>query len=466
MRVFLLNPHTDEPVRTPLLAFGYLAAALQRAGHTVGLLDASAVAAPQGHAAVVDHVAQFRPQLVGLHVKTLAAQDAWAMARALRARFGPGVPLVAGGPHATVVPDEVLAHGCDFALCGEAEHALVELANALQSGTDTRPIAGLGAADGQGGVRWGPPRSFLQDLDGLASPVQALPLFDPAWYGQTAPVAYGGVLASRGCPAACTFCCNNVTGRQFRPRGAAAIAHELSELRDHWGLRAFAFLDDSFAVGRERATDLCAHLAPLGLHWTCTAHPAHLDRAVLSAMHGAGCGGVDIGMESGDPQRLRAIGKGVTVDRTLAVVRACRERGLHVVVNLMFGWPGETEQELDNTLRFMDQAAELGAWFNARGVLVPFPGTAEYQRHRAEFGFEQWWLRDPPLRYQAFPAAWDHAEVVRAYAADAALDRNFFRHSDRHLQRIQAALQRKASLTLAHLAQPAPAVTVPAAGAR
>ncbi|MBI5609194.1 MAG: radical SAM protein [Deltaproteobacteria bacterium] len=466
MRVFLLNPPTDEPVRTPLLALGYLAAALQRAGHAVGLLDASAVAAPQGHAAVAEHVAQFRPDLVGLHVKTLAAQDAWSMARSLRERLGPEVPLVAGGPHVTVVPGEALAHGCDFAIRGEAEYTLVELADALQAGMQPREIAGLGVADGQGGGHWGPERGFIQDLDALASPVAALPLFDPAWYGQTVPVAYGGVLASRGCPAACTFCCNNVTGRRFRQRSAAAIAAELAELRDQWQLRAFSFLDDSFAVGRARVAELSEHLAPLGLHWTCTAHPAHLDSEVLGAMQRAGCGGIDIGTESGDPGRLRAIGKGVTVDRTLAVVRACRERGLHVVVNLMFGWPGETERELDNTLQFMDKAAEAGAWFNARGVLVPFPGTEEYERHCQQFSFEQWWLRDPPLRYAAFPAAWNHAEVLRAYAADAALERNFFRHSDAHLQRIQLALERKASLTLAHVAQPAPAITVPAAGSR
>lgn len=466
MRVFLLNPPTDEPVRTPLLSLAYLAAALQRAGHKVALLDASAPGAPQGDAAVVDHVARFAPDLVGLHQKTLSAQDGWRIAGLLRTRLGPTVPLVAGGPHVTVAPEEALAHGCDLALVGEAEHSLVELADALQSRASLDGIAGLGRPDGCGSAVWGPRRSFIEDLDALASPVDALELFDPAWYGGATVPAFGGILASRGCPAACTFCCNNVTGRRFRQRSASHIGAELARLRDDWGLRAFAFFDDSFAVGRRRVHDLADHLADLGLGWTCIAHPAHLDGDVLSAMRRAGCGGVDIGMESGDPERLRKIGKGVTVDRVLAVVRACRERDLHVVVNLMFGWPNETERELDNTLRFMDLAAEAGAWFNARGVLVPFPGTVEYDRHVHEFGFAQWWLREPPLRYVQFPHAWNHAEVVRAYAADAALDRNFFCHSDAHLQRIQAALDRKASATLAHLAQPMPATPVPAAGAR
>src|SRR5512140_3285949 len=102
-RVFLVNPPSPEPVKTPLLSFCHLAASLRAGGHEVALLDASAPFAPKAHDAIAARVRAFAPDLVGLHVKTQHVQPAYALAAALA-----GLPLVAGGPHATIVPDEPL----------------------------------------------------------------------------------------------------------------------------------------------------------------------------------------------------------------------------------------------------------------------------------------------------------------------------------------------------------------------
>jgi len=93
-RLFLVNPPTDETVRTPLLSFLYLASALRRAGHEVAVLDASAPFAPKQSAAIVEHVLAWHPTIIGIHCKTLYAQDAYALAQAFS---GQGVPLVCGG---------------------------------------------------------------------------------------------------------------------------------------------------------------------------------------------------------------------------------------------------------------------------------------------------------------------------------------------------------------------------------
>ncbi len=298
--------------------------------------------------------------------------------------------------------------------------------------------------------------------------MSALDLFDPAWYGHTRALPPAGLLSSRGCPAACTFCSNNVTGRQFRYRSADSVAGEVRFLVEKFGLTAFSFFDDSFAVGARRVRELCAALRAVGrVHWTCTAHPAHLDRDTLAEMKRAGCGGVDIGMESADPEMLLRIGKGVTVERVLDVLGWCRELGLHTVVNLMFGWPDETDAELDATIGFMDRAAPLAGGFNARGVLVPYPGTEIYDHHHQRFGFTEWWIREAPLAYRAFPTEWSADEVMRCYADDPALERNFFHHPPHRIRRIADALALKAELTLGQIARrTSTAHGVPAAGAR
>ncbi|HSK00424.1 MAG TPA: radical SAM protein [Kofleriaceae bacterium] len=473
-RVFLVNPPSPEPVRTPLLSFCHLAASLREAGHEVALLDASAPHAPSAHGEIADRAARFQPDLVGLHLKTLHVQPAYALAGTLAARL-PSVPLVGGGPHATIAPGEVLDRGLGFryVIRGEGEDALAELADAIDGKRALAGIAGLSWLD-RGMPRHNPARPFTSDLDRLAPPLSALDLFDPAWYGAAAGAAAlppAGILSSRGCPAACTFCSNDVTGRRFRYRSARSVAEEVALLRERFGLSGFSFFDDSFAVGRRRVRELCDAIVATGapIWWSCTAHPAHLDREVLADMKRAGCAGIDIGMESADPGMLVRIGKGVTVERVLDVLAWCRDEGIHSVVNLMFGWPDETDEELDATIAFLDRAAPLAGGFNARGVVVPYPGTEIYERNHERFGFTAWWIREPPLAYPAFPVAWDEAEIVRAYADDPALERNFFRHPPHRLARIREALARKAALTMAVTRRraAAPGVPgVPAAGAR
>jgi radical SAM superfamily enzyme YgiQ (UPF0313 family) len=388
-RVFLINPPSPEPVRTPLLSFCHLAAALRAGGHEVALLDASAPFAPHAHGEIVERVAAFAPDLVGLHLKTLHVQPAYALAAELGA-----FQLVAGGPHATIVPDEPLARGFSWVVRGEGEVALVELADVIDGVRRAADVEGLSWRD-RGMIRHNKARGFNTELDALAPPLDALELFDPAWYGAAAMVPPAGLLSSRGCPAACTFCSNDVTGRRFRYRSAPSVAREIAELGARFGLVGFSFFDDSFAVGKRRVRELCDAItaANTPVWWTCTAHPAHLDRDVLADMRRAGCAGIDIGMESADPATLVRIGKGVTVERVLAVLGWCAELGIHTVVNLMFGWPDETDDELEATIGFLERAAPLAGGFNARGVVVPYPGTQIYEANHERFGFSGWWIR-------------------------------------------------------------------------
>lgn len=467
MRVVLVLPPAIEPVKTPLLAFAYLVAALREHGHDAFVVDAAAPAGPRTVAELCREVARFEPDLIGLHIKTLEAQPAYAAAAELR-RAHAG-KLVAGGPHASVCAAEALRNGFDFVVRGEAESALPELADALTSGSGLSRVLGLSWVD-RGLPRHNADRPFRLDLDALPDPLSALDAFEPAAYGARRTIAPAGLLSSRGCPAACTFCANNVTGRKFRFHSPERVVAEATRLRDEFDVSAFAFFDDSFAVGRARIEKLCRALEPVGIQWTCTAHPSHLDRPVIERMKRAGCGGLDIGLESGDSSRLENIGKGVTTRRALDVLAWAQDLGLHTVVNLMVGWPDESEAELEATLAFIERAAPLAGGFNARGALVPHPGTELYDRYHARFGFSEWWLRETPIPYQPFPEAWTPDEIQRAYASDPALDRNFFRHSSSRLELMRQVLERKAQHTLARLSgwanHGSPDVTVPAAGSR
>jgi radical SAM superfamily enzyme YgiQ (UPF0313 family) len=440
-----------------------LAAALAARGHETHVIDAAAPYGP-GLDELANAVKRLEPDLIGIHVKTLEVQSAYRAALELR---DSGAWLVAGGPHASVCPDEALRNGFDFVLRGEAETSLPDLADALERGSQLGGILGLSAID-RGLTRHLPEAPRSADLDALPDPLSALDAFDAAVYGSTGDRVPSGLLSSRGCPAACTFCANNVTGRKFRFHSPERVADEARRMLHVFQRPAFAFFDDSFAVGGARMRKLCSLLERVeGAQWTCTAHPAHLDRELLERMFRAGCRGLDIGLESGDAEMLQAIGKGVSTERVLQVLERAAELGLHTVVNLMVGWPDETEAQLLATLSFIEQAAPLAGGFNARGVLVPHPGTEIYDRYHQRFGFSEWWLRDAPIAYERFPQSWAPGEVARAYASDAALDKNFFDHDPRCIALMAEVLERKAWHTWRRVAEWCPPeVTVPAAGAR
>jgi anaerobic magnesium-protoporphyrin IX monomethyl ester cyclase len=251
-RVFLLNPPSPEPVKTPLLSFCHLAASLRRGGHEVALLDASAPFAPTDHAIIAARIADFGPDLVGLHLKTLHVQPAYALAAELAARW----TLVAGGPHPTVCPDEPFAHGFTYVVRGEGEETLVELADVVDGTRARESVAGLSFRGALNPRHNQAAASSSISTAGLAA--RGARSLRPAWYGSREPIPPAGLLSSRGCPAACTFCSNNVTGRRFRYRSAALIAAEVRELQKRFGMLAFTFLDDSLPS----ATGASASSAP------------------------------------------------------------------------------------------------------------------------------------------------------------------------------------------------------------
>ncbi|MEZ4221070.1 MAG: radical SAM protein [Polyangiaceae bacterium] len=445
MRVALVLPPAREPVRSPLLAFAYLVAALRREGHEAVVVDAAAPRGPKTPEALARAVSQQGPDLIGVHLKTLEVQPAYAAAVELRRL---GVPLVAGGPHATVCPAEPLSQGFSYVVRGEAEATLPQLATALERGDDLASIAGLSFVE-HGLPRHMAERPFERDLDTLPDPLSAVDAFDAGLYGSAKAVAPAGLLSSRGCPAACTFCSNNVTGRQFRYHSPARVRQEVVALSQVHHMGSFSFFDDSFAVGKVRMQRLCAELERVpGIAWTCTAHPAHLDPQTLSSMQRAGCAGVDLGVESGDEEMLLRIGKGVTTERVLRVLEDAAAIGLHTVVNLMMGFPDETEAQLEATLAFLERASVSAGTFNSRGVLVPHPGTPVYDLYHDRFGFSEWWIREPAIPYPPFPEEWTPSEVRRAYATDPALERNFFHHSSTSLALMREILERKARHTI------------------
>jgi len=424
-RVLLILPHLPQRMGTPYLGQQYVASALLADGHEVRCLDLAAIRSEGRDEVAVESAERFRPDLIGMTLFTYNARRGYALAERLD---GLSRWRVAGGPHVTAVPDEPLAHGFDIAIAGEAERLMVDLARACDGG-DAMPVRpGVHSAGLDGGSH-----QTLDDLDALPFPLESYRCYEPGWYSEGAMVVPGGLMTSRGCPARCTFCANHVTGRVYRWRSSANVVAEMKALRERHGVMHFPFWDDAFTARRLRMLELCdailAEPSLRGATWTCIT-PGNMVRAGdLARMREAGCVAINFGIESGDYNILRVIQKGQKPEQVRAAVDAAKAAGMTTIVNFMFGFPEEGVAELENTRRFMDQLAPHTDYFNNRGVLVPMPGTAIYDRGHERFGFTRWWLDASRVVDEPNVHVLDPRAIQEYLEHDPTLDLDFFGYS-------------------------------------
>jgi radical SAM superfamily enzyme YgiQ (UPF0313 family) len=182
---------------------------------------------------------------------------------------------------------------------------------------------------------------------------------------------------TRGCPAQCTFCLwpQTLSGHPWRKRSTDDVVREMAKAKEYWpNVKEFFFDDDTFNIQKARTIELCGKLKPLNLTWSCTSRVT-TDFETLKAMKEAGCRLLIVGYESGDPQILKNIKKGATVERARQFTKDCHKLGLVVHGDFILGLPGETRETINNTIAF---AKELDVETIQVSVAHAYPGTELY----------------------------------------------------------------------------------------
>ncbi len=283
----------------------------------------------------------------------------------------PGRRVLLFGPSAGFVAEEWLAAGlATAALSGEPEGAIAEAVQAVAEGQ----ARGLLAAHSLCPTRY--TGDLLADLDGLPWPAwDAIP-----WH----PYQMVSLLSSRGCPAGCHFCAYTVAqGRQFRSQSIERTVAEWAWIARQIQPPYLLIRDPVFAHDRARVEGLCREIIAqrIQLPWACESRPEHFDRDLLRLMRQAGCVTVKIGMESGDPALLAAIGRvkeAAEAEEYLAqvqrVAEECGRLGLRCRVFVLTGLPGQSAESLARTeaalRRLVPQATVHARRYHC------YPGTA------------------------------------------------------------------------------------------
>jgi radical SAM superfamily enzyme YgiQ (UPF0313 family) len=144
-------------------------------------------------------------------------------------------------------------------------------------------------------------------------------------------------------------------------------------------VKEFFFDDDTFNIQKARTIELCSKLKPLNIIWSCTSRVT-TEYETLKAMKEAGCRLLIVGFESGDPQILKNIKKGATVERARAFAKDCHDLGLVVHADFILGLPGETKESIRNTINF---AKTLDCETIQVSIAHAYPGTEFYDYAKA-----------------------------------------------------------------------------------
>jgi len=288
----------------------------------------------------------------------------------------PKIKIAFVGPHVSVLPERSLKDcpEIDFVVRKEFDFAAYEFAN----GKPLEEILGISFLK-SGSVVHTPDRPEVQDLDSLphVTEVYRRDLDVTRYNVPFLLYPYVSLYTTRGCPAQCTFCLwpQTLSGHPWRKRSSDDVANEMAKAKEFWpNVREFFFDDDTFNIQKVRTIELCSKLKPLKLTWSCTSRVT-TDFETLKAMKEAGCRLLIVGYESGDPQILKNIKKGATVERARQFTKDCHKLGLVVHGDFILGLPGETHDTIRNTIAF---AKELDVETIQVSVAHAYPGTELY----------------------------------------------------------------------------------------
>ena len=423
MKILLIQPPVRDfyrtSIRTQPIGLAYLAASLKNNGHEVEILDCQtetkkSISIPaelsyledfypfkdrspfklySGYyhfgmdwAEIRKKVEDSRADVFGISSSfTPYHGEALEIARIIK-EWNRRKIIVMGGAHVSCDPESVLRNpSVDYAILGEGEVRFLRLLEQIGKGRggDIEKIEGLGYRKG-GEIRITPLRHFIQDLDSLPHPARELLALDRYRLRKKRSTM---IITSRGCLHGCAYCSAHlVMGPSFRTRTPMAILKEMMECQSRYGIEVFDIEDDNFTFDQQRAKRLMGLViekfgeGKIELSAMNGISFASLDEELLKLMKKAGFHTLNLSYVSTDPttkERMRRPNATTEFDR---ILEQAAQIGLHVTAYAILGMPGQTIEEMVDTLIYlMGREVLIGP-----SIYYPTPGTALFERCEKE----------------------------------------------------------------------------------
>lgn len=421
MRVALINPKFRLPIDTRTtahLGLAYLSAMSEQRGDEVVVFDSDVEREP-----VTAFIQRFRPHIIGITANTPQVKQAWRTAKAIKEIHD--CPIVLGGPHVSVLPEESCEKPyVDIVVRGEGEETWIDICgrveNFLREHPEYNPEAGgtfrteafmhaeneifadctgvtYKTSDGQ--IHNNADRNPIADLDSLPWPAYHLFKMDRYTNLQPATDHVDGarsfsILTSRGCPYRCTFCSQSIMPIKWRSRSPESVLAEWRHLVEDLDAQEIGVLDDSANIRVRRLEELANLLIENNLNhvpWIfVNGIRANLaSKELLLLLKRAGLKRTAFGVETGDPEILKSIDKKIDLDTIRQAFKNAKEVGLETIAFMIIGLPGETRETMQNSINF---AIEIDPMIANFSMMTPYPGTKVYEivKRQGRFLINDW----------------------------------------------------------------------------
>ncbi|GJL79528.1 MAG: B12-binding domain-containing radical SAM protein [Nitrospinaceae bacterium] len=360
----------------PKLGLLYVAAYYERAtGKKPAFVDC-----PPEKVSVSDlrrQVREIKPDMVAMSIMTFNLLDALYAAKVLK-KDNPGIKICLGGPHVNLYPAETLnLPDIDYVVFGEGEPIFAKLAMTLEAKGPKpgalKKINGLGwKKDGVPQVN--PVETELLNLDTLPNPARHL--VDVSKYEHIIGEGrqFFTIQATRGCPAACSFC--DIRKTTFRFRSAENVVAEVEELAAQ-GVDDLFFVDDTITINKHNLLHFCDLIVKRGvkINYKISARVDTVNEELLRALKRSGCYRIHYGIESATPRHLKYLQKGQTPEKVERACQMTRKAGIGFFAYMMIGIPHETRREMFETV---DLAKRLKPDYAQFSICTPYPKTELY----------------------------------------------------------------------------------------
>ncbi|MCX5884701.1 MAG: radical SAM protein [Proteobacteria bacterium] len=384
----------------PPMGLGYLASVAEGLGIKVKILDClmhgweheecvdkNFVRVGLSDKEIEEKIIEFKPDLVGINCQFSRQYKIYHKIFSLIKKVDQRIIVVAGGPHATVCPEEVLNDdNCDYLLSGEAEDSFRELIEALQQDTEIASIDGLGWKTKEK-LQLNPKMKFIHDLNALPFPAYHIMELDKYFgldtsHGTRHKKRFCPIITSRGCPAKCTFCsAHQVWGNKYRMRSVENVIEEMRLLKDRYGVEEIMFEDDNVTADAKRAKLLFSRMIDerFDFVWDTPngAGVWSMDEELIDLMKQSGCIMLNFPVESGSQHVLKnIIKKPLDLGKVKRLVKYCQKIRLDHSMFIVIGSPGEKITNMWESFKF---AVECGCFSPHISVATPYPGTQLYE---------------------------------------------------------------------------------------
>jgi anaerobic magnesium-protoporphyrin IX monomethyl ester cyclase len=368
------------PAVLPPLGLAYVAAALEKAGFQVEMLDNYQLNKPIDYVKL--EIKRLNPEIVGITCSSVTYQRCVETAKAVKEVL-PSCKVVVGGWHPSYMPDSMLQHSeIDYVVMGEGEHAMVELATLITKDNDERAIATIpGIACRYDGKTIKNPPKIISDLNQVPYPARHLlpmHIYDrKIGYLSVRPVDVVNVI--RGCPYDCAYCeTKKLWGRKCRAFSPQRVVEEIDHMVKNYGSKGIYFIGDNFTIYKRQTVEICNLIKKhkLDIEWACDTRVDLISRDMLREMKDAGCRTIFFGVQSGSPRILKKLNTHITTEQVVQAFKLCREEGIQIACSFMLGIPGETVDDMEATFRF---AKKLGPDWCQFNVFIACPDSNLYE---------------------------------------------------------------------------------------